>query len=98
MENLIKIADLGVPLFLETPIYNYIYIYIISNRKKVRNHADSKTHQPINHDAFALERSSCNSYSAFPGSWVLMTPKLRVKAWPYVGSAVVWHEGGGEMK
>ncbi len=28
MENLIKIADLGVPLFLETPIYNYIYIYI----------------------------------------------------------------------
>ena len=88
-----KMAHLGVPLFLETPIY--IYIYIISNRKKVRNHADSKTHQPINHDAFALERSSCNSYSAFPGSWVLMTPKLRVKAWPYVGSVVVWHEGGG---
>ena len=28
MENLIKIHDLGVPLFLETPIYIYICIYI----------------------------------------------------------------------
>ena len=27
MENPIKMVDLGVPLFLETPIYIYIYIY-----------------------------------------------------------------------
>ena len=28
MENPIKINDLGVPLFLETPICVYIFIYI----------------------------------------------------------------------
>ena len=29
MENTMKMDDLGVPLFLETPIYNvYVYIYI----------------------------------------------------------------------
>ena len=27
MENPIKMDNLGVPLFLETPIYVYIYIY-----------------------------------------------------------------------
>ena len=27
MENPIKMDDLGVPLFLETPIHIYIYIY-----------------------------------------------------------------------
>ena len=29
--NLIKMDDLGVPLFLETSIYIYIYMYIIYN-------------------------------------------------------------------
>ena len=28
MENPIEMDDLGVPLFLETPIYIYIYMYI----------------------------------------------------------------------
>ena len=28
MENPIKMDDLGVPLFLEMPMYIYIYIYI----------------------------------------------------------------------
>ena len=28
MENLIKMDDLGVPLFLELYIYVYVYIYI----------------------------------------------------------------------
>ena len=28
MENPIKMDDLGVPLFLETPIYIYIYIFV----------------------------------------------------------------------
>ena len=28
MENPIKMDDLGVPLFLETPIYIYIYMYV----------------------------------------------------------------------
>ena len=28
MENPIKMDDLGVPLFLETPIYIYTYIYL----------------------------------------------------------------------
>ena len=31
MENPIKMDDLGVPLFLETPIYVYIYIYSVFN-------------------------------------------------------------------
>ena len=29
MENPMKIHDLGVPLFLETPIYIYIYIILV---------------------------------------------------------------------
>ena len=32
MENPIKMDDLGIPLFLETPIYIYIYTHI---RKKI---------------------------------------------------------------
>ena len=31
IENPIKMDDLGVPLFLETPIYIYIHIYIIKS-------------------------------------------------------------------
>ena len=31
MEIPIKMDDLGVPLFLETPIYIYIYIYIYTS-------------------------------------------------------------------
>ena len=27
-KNLIKMDDLGVPLFFETPIYTHIYVYI----------------------------------------------------------------------
>ena len=28
MEILIKMDDLGVPLFLETPIYTYVHMYM----------------------------------------------------------------------
>ena len=35
MENPIKMDDLGVPLFLETPIHNsYMYIYIFMGEWK----------------------------------------------------------------
>ena len=37
MENPIKMDDLGVPLFLETPMYIYIYIYRIQYRVDIVN-------------------------------------------------------------
>ena len=33
MKNPIKMDDLGVPLFLETPIYIYVYMYYIDELK-----------------------------------------------------------------
>ena len=35
MENPIKMVDLGVPLFLETPIYIYIYIWTIWRKDEI---------------------------------------------------------------
>ena len=38
MENPIKMDDLGVPLFLETPIYRfYIYIYMCSQQEDLQS-------------------------------------------------------------
>ncbi len=42
MENPMKIHDLGVPLFLETPIYIYIYIYYFGCFRDAKNTPNKK--------------------------------------------------------
>ncbi len=46
MENPIKMDDLGLPLFLETPIYIYIYIHHSISTQPSWNRGNTKMNYP----------------------------------------------------
>ena len=57
MENPIKIDDLGVPLFLETPIS--IYIYVLVYLPTLIPHTQKKTSNQSFHFPIEINYSKC---------------------------------------